>query len=203
MDCQMPVMDGYEATRIIRDPASKVLNHQVPIVAMTANAMQSDRKRCLECGMNDYASKPVNLVALDTILRSILLKDHHKAEEIVATEAGESLNQSEVEPFNRAELIANLDDDSEMADEILQMSCDDLPVRLAELRQAVDTSDLVVAEREAHTIKGVAANIFAEPLREAAQNLETALKNRQNENYAVEFECVESRLGELLEVLRS
>ena len=64
MDVQMPEMDGLEATRQIRDPQSAVLNHGIPIIAMTAHAMQGDRERCLEAGMNDYVSKPVDPRAL-------------------------------------------------------------------------------------------------------------------------------------------
>ncbi len=60
MDCQMPVMDGFEATIMIRKPESKVVDPNVTIIAMTANAMQGDRERCLEVGMDDYVTKPIN-----------------------------------------------------------------------------------------------------------------------------------------------
>jgi signal transduction histidine kinase/CheY-like chemotaxis protein len=64
MDMQMPEMDGLEATRQIRDLESKVIDHEIPIIAMTANAMQEDRQRCLQAGMNDYVSKPIDAYVL-------------------------------------------------------------------------------------------------------------------------------------------
>ncbi|MFH0945075.1 MAG: response regulator [Planctomycetota bacterium] len=72
MDCQMPEMDGYEATRSIRDPNSPVRNHDVYIVAMTANAMKGDREACLASGMNDYIAKPINAQELvDSLGRAL------------------------------------------------------------------------------------------------------------------------------------
>jgi CheY-like chemotaxis protein len=72
MDCQMPVMNGFEATAMIRDADSKVLNHAVPIIAMTANAMAKDREECIEAGMDDYLAKPVKKDEIATILQKWL-----------------------------------------------------------------------------------------------------------------------------------
>ncbi len=72
MDCQMPEMDGFEATELIRSPESAVRNHDIPIVAMTANAMQGDRERCLEAGMNDYIPKPIHQGAVAAALKRYL-----------------------------------------------------------------------------------------------------------------------------------
>jgi CheY-like chemotaxis protein len=64
MDCMMPEMDGFEATAVIRNQSSKVGNHAIPVIALTANALREDRDRCLNAGMNDYLSKPVELSEL-------------------------------------------------------------------------------------------------------------------------------------------
>ncbi|MCE2570949.1 hybrid sensor histidine kinase/response regulator [Motilimonas eburnea] len=68
MDCQMPVMDGYQATNLIRSPESNVLDHEVIVVAMTANAMAGDREKCLGVGMNDFISKPIDIGKLEQAL---------------------------------------------------------------------------------------------------------------------------------------
>lgn len=68
MDCQMPEMNGYEATALIRDPQSDVLDHNVPVIALTANALEEARQRCLEVGMNDFLTKPVLVRQLEDVI---------------------------------------------------------------------------------------------------------------------------------------
>jgi signal transduction histidine kinase/CheY-like chemotaxis protein len=72
MDCQMPEMDGFEATRIIREPSSAVLDHEIPVIAMTANAFPEHRARALACGMNDFLAKPVDRPVLASMLEKWL-----------------------------------------------------------------------------------------------------------------------------------
>jgi len=74
MDCQMPVMDGFEATRQLRAGAHGVLQPEVPVIAMTANAMVGDRERCLECGMNDYVAKPIKVPLLKEALDRVMAR---------------------------------------------------------------------------------------------------------------------------------
>jgi len=74
----MPEMDGYEATSTIRDLNSAVRNHNIPIVAMTANAMKGDREKCLEAGMDDYVSKPINMQDLADAIGRYLHNDSVK-----------------------------------------------------------------------------------------------------------------------------
>jgi signal transduction histidine kinase/CheY-like chemotaxis protein len=78
MDCQMPEMNGFEATSMIRDYSSKVLNHNIPVIAMTANAMIGDRENCIEAGMSDYLSKPVKKEELAEMLEKWLKPGDHQ-----------------------------------------------------------------------------------------------------------------------------
>jgi CheY-like chemotaxis protein len=79
MDIEMPEMDGFEATRLIRNPASMVIDHQVPIIAVTAHASASDHHACLAAGMDDYISKPIRPEAFLQVVEKCI-KDHRKSD---------------------------------------------------------------------------------------------------------------------------
>ncbi len=85
MDCQMPKMDGYEATGVIRDPNSTVRNHSIPIIAMTANAMKGDRENCLAAGMDDYVAKPVRVRHLAEAIKRALRQVASEESDAVGT----------------------------------------------------------------------------------------------------------------------
>jgi CheY-like chemotaxis protein len=78
MDIRMPEMDGLETTRRIRHPESQVLDRNIPIIAVTANAMQADRQQCLDCGMNDYLAKPIDAAKLIDTINAWLPAAHHR-----------------------------------------------------------------------------------------------------------------------------
>jgi len=165
MDCQMPVMDGYEATGRIRDSRQKGL----PIVALTANAMSSDMDKCRSAGMSDYLAKPVALSHLAEMLErwmpvagSIETAPH----EIVEAKANTV--------FDGESFLRRLMGDRELAEIVLNVFLGDAPAVLKRLCDALNESDSAGARLHAHTLKGSAATVSADALRAVALTMETA-----------------------------
>jgi PAS domain S-box-containing protein len=165
MDCQMPVMDGYEATGRIRDSH----HPDLPIVALTANAMSADSEKCLSAGMSDYLAKPVDLSRLAEMLEKWM------------PEAG-SIEIAHIEPveieantvFDGESLLQRLMGDRDLAETILSVFLGDAPLVLKRLCDALNESDAAGARLHAHTLKGSAATVSAEALRAVALQMETA-----------------------------
>lgn len=178
MDCQMPEMDGYEATRYIRDAKSGVLNNQIPIIAMTAYAMKGDREKCLDAGMNEYISKPVQIDKLSALLDEWLGKTLNE-ENLAVQEVQESkqVNESNTEDndiFNKNFLLDLLMGDEESAKLILQGFIDDLPNQINNLNEKIDAGNSAEIKNIAHSIKGSASNTGCVKLSQIAFMIEQA-----------------------------
>ncbi len=185
MDVQMPEMDGLEATRRIRNPMSGVLNNRVPILAMTASAMQGDQDKCLNAGMDGYVSKPVAPLELAAALGKWLPAENlesKRADHREGTDAGvdsqtfPTLAKLALPVFDKAGTISRLMDDEALAREVVVLFLDDIPKQVAELKRFLDAGQASGSERVAHSIKGASANVGAEVLREVAFNVEKAAK---------------------------
>jgi PAS domain S-box-containing protein len=170
MDVQMPYMNGFEATGVIREESSAVLNRGIPIIAMTAHAMQGDRERCLDAGMNDYISKPVDPRALAEALDRWLPKETATPPSEAASSVSPRKTESPV--FDRAGLTARLMDDEELTQVIAGGFLEDIPRQMEALRGCLEAGDAAGARLKAHTIKGAAANVGGERLREVAAEME-------------------------------
>jgi two-component system sensor histidine kinase/response regulator len=188
MDCQMPEMDGLEATRRIRGAGAGVLNPRIPIIAMTAGAMPGDRELCFTAGMDDYMSKPVEMGRLLEILHLWLPSPPGAGERPKSLPEGAAIAVAEGnEVFNGSELLERLMDDRELANAIMAGFIKDIPLQVQKLKNFLNGGDVPGARRQAHTIKGAAATVGAPALRKVAFELEEMGKS--------------GRLGEALEVL--
>ena len=176
MDVQMPVMDGLEATRCIRNRRSRVHNHKVPVIAMTAHALQGDRERCIKAGMNDYISKPVSIAALAEILEKWLPKGKSKVtkkRKSVETKNPVSVAQDSSKPiFDKAGLMSRLMDDKTLARAMMEGFLEEIPGEMEALRGYLDSGDAASVERTAHSIKGTSASLGGEILRATAYEME-------------------------------
>jgi PAS domain S-box-containing protein len=193
MDCMMPEIDGYEATKIIRNKASKVCSRDIPIIAMTARAMQGDRDKCLEAGMDDYVSKPVAPQALAEVLEKWLPKKNAKC---TKEEIGEGVSPPSIMTpdtplvFDREGMIARLMNDKDLAHMVAVGFLDDMPCQIAALKGYLEAGDAAGVERQAHTIKGASANVGGEALRATAFEMEQS-------GSIGDIESVRGRLPEL------
>ena len=195
MDCQMPVMDGYEATQHIRDPQSMVLNNAIPIIAMTANTMQGDREKCLDAGMNDFISKPVDPDKVQRVLKRWLPESKLEQTEDVAVQQGEEVEldstlDTQKLVFDHAALSNRLMDDEDLIRTVTEAFLGDMEEQIEQLKTMVAEGDCQAAAAQSHKIKGAAANVGGMAFSEQALSMEQAGK-------AGELETVRQALPEL------
>ena len=169
MDIQMPEMSGFEAVEAIRARESGTGKH-LPIIALTAHAMDGDRERCLERGMDGYLAKPVRGAELLQVIGSLLSLTSGQLQPT------DSAVEDDLGVFDRAALLRRLEGDSALLDEVLQIFLDDTPSILEKLRRAAAERDLKALLFSAHALKGSAANLCASRIQAAAAKLEIMAK---------------------------
>ncbi|MCC5093989.1 MULTISPECIES: ATP-binding protein [Xanthomonas] len=182
MDCQMPVLDGYAATRRWRAMETESGGRPIPIVAMTANAMAGDRERCLAAGMDDYLSKPVAREQLDACLqrwlpRQAVLPGPSTGAPSADAESAASAAQARALPILESGVIDEL---YEVAGadtiRILQLFLEDAPGIIERLEAAASNRDSMQLRDLAHTLKSSSANVGAQALANAARRIELAAR---------------------------
>lgn len=197
MDIQMPVMDGFEATKMIRDRNSKVLNHDIRIIAMTAHALKDDKRKCLEAGMNDYVSKPVNPRELaNAISRQISGIPVSFGTDTVTRMKNEKRT---VNPdiFNVDTLLERVFDDKDLLNELIILFFKDTPVLISSLKTYYKAGDIKQVQNTAHTIKGMAGNFSAESLQKIAFQLEQACRSGDLNKAGLLIDTVEMEFDRL------
>ena len=186
MDCQMPVMDGFEATRRIRESEQRQSTEQntdrltndespmttsphIPIIAVTANAMQGDREHCLASGMDDYLAKPIQMESLRAMLTRWVSPS-------TPTDTGSQLpaeTQNRAHGvFDPASMFRNIGEDNLLFAQLVEMFMAQHPAMLTSIKEGLIQADSLAVERAAHTLKGTAGNLCAPEVVLAASRLE-------------------------------
>ncbi|HPH97542.1 MAG TPA: histidine kinase N-terminal 7TM domain-containing protein [Anaerolineaceae bacterium] len=193
MDVQMPEMDGLEATRRIRGAPATALNRDVPIVAMTAHALQGDRQRCFKAGMNDYLSKPIERNALTKVLERWIpaapdwesaaeeRREHEARDKSQSGVVGDAtplaVELAALPVFDRVIFMERLMGDEALAREITADFIEDVPVQLKKLTLALDQGDGETGRHQAHTIKGASGTMAALRMQKIALVVEKACQS--------------------------
>ena len=174
MDCMMPELDGYAATRAIRDPASRAINPNVHIVALTALALEGDRVKCLAAGMDDYMIKPVSVVKLIGVIERSLGETRPVEPTVTHTEVGLAVDD---QAFNEIGIQPYLNWGQPQLKKIIGHFLETGPQQIAKLHEALQSGDLDLLQMLGHQARGSASILVASALSARASALEEAAKD--------------------------
>jgi two-component system sensor histidine kinase/response regulator len=194
MDVQMPEMDGFEATEIIRQNEKRAGLHQ-PIIAMTAHAMKGDRERCFQAGMDGYVTKPIQARELFNTIDQIMGAHQEKPKETTMVDT-----KSE-HFFNKNAALDRVDGDWDLLKELIALFLEDYPELLRQIRDAVQAGDAQALQHSAHTLKGSVGNFCAKSAFDAAYKLEVIGRKQDLSEAGSALETLEKELELLGPVL--
>ncbi len=205
MDDRMPVMDGCEAARMIRNAGSRVLRHDVPIIALTAHATAEDKSRCLAAGMNAYLSKPMTSERLITAVERYALQgtgsspERSSAPETssnpgIATPGKATASSETLRREMHLEILDRYAGDEKLVDEMLHLFKNEIPDIARRVRGALAAGDAALLELHAHSCKSAAGSVGFASLAALAEAVEQAAKNGDLASAGLRYQRLEQEL---------
>lgn len=202
MDIQMPVMDGYGATREIRKIEERVSkkhekSYRIPIIATTAHAMKGYKDKCIQAQMDDYLTKPLKRKDLISMVKAWILQAKELKDQVSVPQ---DFPSDEVQnfPIDLYQALEEFDNDTDFFNEVLGEFIQEVGRQIKVIRNALDDLDFSVITRESHSIKGGAANLIARPISSAAYALEKIGKAKDTNGLESGIDTLEKAYQELV-----
>jgi len=196
MDCQMPEMDGFQATMAIRKN-EELSGRHIPIIAMTANAMKGDRERCLAAGMDDYLSKPVEIEELKSVVTKWMPEESSSLQTLVVTDPCAPELKFATGPYLDMQVLGKrFSPDNLRA--LLSMFCSQMPIDLDRMQQAVKAFDRDALERTSHSLRGVFSVIGSSNMTQICKVLEQQASENRWDLTPATLEVFERHLESIL-----
>ncbi len=212
MDCQMPILDGYSASKKIRSGEIADINKDVPIIAMTANAMQGDKDKCLAAGMSDYLAKPVTIEDLEEKIEYWLKQTPEQHKTSNGDDKNEKKNESNdatndnVSPtneyiWNKSDALQRFRHNETRLNRIMALFRSESIKDIDIIRSCSEPADVILLNNAIHSLKGAAGNIGAQQLLDLCKNLEGAIKTENTSAIkAIQQQLLEAYEALLLEL---
>lgn len=184
MDCQMPVMDGFEAASIVTEMAERGRIKSIPIVALTADAVAGTRERCLVAGMVEHVTKPFSVYDIVSTIDKFALGDRQTRrpkQSSLHSERASSVTGSEVVPLDFDELLMRCANKADLAASLIDRFATNLPDYFADVSDEFAHAELKLVQSCSHKLKGAAATMSANPIAEAAKKLDAASRGQNLE----------------------
>jgi signal transduction histidine kinase/CheY-like chemotaxis protein len=201
MDCQMPIMSGYEATAAIRKLETG--DDHVPIIAMTANAMKGDRERCLASGMDDYIAKPIEPGRLSAMLKKHMVSHSDDRSALMETDRPDtdhsegSVVSDDSKIFDRQKMIARFGGDETSVASVLASFLNEVPDLIDKVRQATQMKNDKASRLYSHALKGAAMNVNAPLFSKVTLNLEQCIRKSDSQGILSLLQSVEEEFLKL------